>query len=296
MSATSSDSAAIAAYKSNLVYNHCANATLTVVSYEFVITFQREYECHDFSLTFFISVLDALPQIIVAVFSALRIFALLGGTYMTAVFTLVLGVVPVALDLQYDAFILLQNHRKLIYLPVDLAAVLCSIAADFIAIMITWIKTYRHVREASSLGISAGFGATLIRYGTLYFIVLFVVNLVNGLITLVPSLQLNNPTGIFLATLPNVILSRFLVNLHQVDYPDTGSTVRFSNFSIPNFRMPTILTIIGNLGEPLAIREETPDDEAHDNEKPAGDRANTSTSSAKGEMIPYAVDSEGSAA
>ncbi|KAJ3553607.1 hypothetical protein NM688_g3520 [Phlebia brevispora] len=108
-----------------------------------------------------------------------------------------------------------------------LASTLCAIAADIIAIAITWIKTYRHVREASSVHVRFGFGASLLQYGTLFFI------------------------------LPNVILSRFLLNLRQIDAPEVGSSPgHVSRFSVPNFRMPTVPSIIGNLGEPLAYAEE----------------------------------------
>lgn len=48
---------------------------------------------------------------------------------------------------------------------VTLASVLCTISADVVAIVITWIKTYYHVREAYSAGIKVSFGATLLRYG-----------------------------------------------------------------------------------------------------------------------------------
>ncbi|KAJ3559718.1 hypothetical protein NM688_g174 [Phlebia brevispora] len=132
------------------------------------------------------------------------------------------------------------------------ASVSCSIAADMIAITITWIKTYCHVRDASAIGIQVGFSATLLEYGTTYFIVLFVVNLLNGLILLVPSLESKNPISPFLSVLPNLILSRFLINLRQVDTPNTSEVARLSRFSAVKFHMPSIPTVIGNLGEPLA--------------------------------------------
>ncbi|KAJ3528471.1 hypothetical protein NM688_g7995 [Phlebia brevispora] len=162
---------------------------------------------------------------------------------------------------------------------VTLASSLCMIASDAIAIIVTWTKTYRHVREASSAGISIGFGATLLRYGmtsnlsmecaadrqscegTLYFVVMLFVGLALALTILIdcvpfihqPPLQ---TTGPVILILPNVIISRFLMNLRRVNTQTADSGARSSRFSVPNFRMPNLRSIIGNLGEPLAAGEE----------------------------------------
>ncbi|KAJ3553409.1 hypothetical protein NM688_g3628 [Phlebia brevispora] len=143
----------------------------------------------------------------------------------------------------------------------SVAGFVSTIATDLIAIVITWIKTYRHVREASAIGASVSFSAMLLQYGSLYFIVLFVVDLAGGLILLTPSLLVTNPMSAFTIVLPNIILSRFLINLRQVNAPDSGSAAHFSRFSPQNFRMPSIPSIIGNLGEPLADNEDNFDDE-----------------------------------
>ncbi|KAJ3523506.1 hypothetical protein NM688_g8718 [Phlebia brevispora] len=120
MSTTTADSAAvIAEYRANLAFNHCVNASLTIVCYDFIATLQYEYEliwhrkwtgatwlflanryllCHNFSLMSFLNALTILPGIIVAVFSALRVFALLDRAYITASLTLILGLAGVALN------------------------------------------------------------------------------------------------------------------------------------------------------------------------------------------------------
>ena len=45
------------------------------------------------------------------------------------------------------------------------------------------------------------------------------------------------------------MLSRFIINLGQVNSPITNEDT--SRFSLPNFRVPTMDEVIGNLGEPL---------------------------------------------
>ena len=60
-------------------------------------------------------------------------------------------------------------------------------------------------------------------------------------------------------SLPPVLLSRFIINLRQVDSPSTNPSVnqRSSRFSIPNFHMPNMDDVVGNLGgcvhHPLGI-------------------------------------------
>ncbi|KAJ3551701.1 hypothetical protein NM688_g4554 [Phlebia brevispora] len=236
MSTTASDAEIISAYQDNLIYNYFVYAALSMLEY--------------------------LPTIVIAMFSALRVFALLGRTYILATFTFALGLAPAVLNLYQTSQITYyyiddpvlgascyfnylispsvlfygKNHSGhiiivLTHSTATLAGTLSTICADVIAIVVTWIKTYRHVREASSTGADISFGAVLLRYGSLYFI------------------------------LPNIIISRFLINLHQINAHESGSAANFSRFSPLNFHIPSIPSIVGNLGEPLADNEDDRDDE-----------------------------------
>ncbi|KAJ3556413.1 hypothetical protein NM688_g2042 [Phlebia brevispora] len=266
MSATNSNSQVISTYKEDLVINYSVFAALSVLCYELLITFRYEYECYNFSLMYFMNSLVGFPLLVVAVFSALRVFALFNQAYVTAACTFLLGLVPVATNFYQasqvtyyyvdDPVLGSSCYASYLISPTMVFNVLCTISADIIAIAITWVKTYRHVREAYSAGIKVSFGATLLRYGTVYFIVLFVVNLVKGLIQLAPSLQGTNPIIPFTNVIPNIVLSRFLINLRRADSSEPSSADHFSRFSTPHFRMPNISSIIGNLGEYLTDDDE----------------------------------------
>ncbi|KAJ3553352.1 hypothetical protein NM688_g3658 [Phlebia brevispora] len=298
MAASPSDPAIAAAYEINLVYNYSVFAALTVVSYEFCLTFADEYKCDNSSLEVFSNVLFELPTFILAAFSALRVFALLGRDYRVATCVFLLGLAPVVLNLyqssqvtwyyiddpvlgpscyyqvlKSSSFVFETNVItaviRLKYSTATLAGVLCTITADIISIVITWIKTYLHVREASSVGIQVGFGATLLEYAYIQLTftvqitdpmssnrVLCIVNLTGGFTMLIPALQSANPVSPFTYVLPNIMLSRFLLNLRQARHRESGDLARFSQFSAPNFRMPSLSNIIGNLGEPLAAAGE----------------------------------------
>ncbi|KAJ3553986.1 hypothetical protein NM688_g3335 [Phlebia brevispora] len=287
MSSTSS-AEIISAYRADLIYNYSVFAALTIVCYEFIATFRHEYElvwkrrwtgatwlflanrystlvnivatvypanaqtcprCYNYPLQYFLTVLENLPMIIIAVFSALRVFALLGRAYIPAAFTFALNLVPVAVAFYQTS----QARYYYVDDPVLGSSCYCN---SLISPLVVFYSeellrsyldnadtfhsdsyryiTYRHVREASSIDVNVGFGGALLRYGSLFF------------------------------TLPNIILSRFLINLRQINAPESGSAANFSRFSPPNFRMPStpsMPSIIGNLGEPLADNEDDLDDE-----------------------------------
>ncbi|KAJ3558959.1 hypothetical protein NM688_g623 [Phlebia brevispora] len=154
---------------------------------------------------------------------------------------------------------------RLMPLKVALTILVIAVAVDIVVIVVTWIKTYRHVKQAASVGVSAGLSRTLLRYGILYFLVQCTCNLVNLLSYIIPTLDGEEPLLPFVTTLPNIVLSRFLINLHQANSPASSNVARFSRFSTPNFRMPTLPDIIGSLGEPLPDGDQVLDNEEQRN-------------------------------
>ncbi|KAJ3527943.1 hypothetical protein NM688_g8057 [Phlebia brevispora] len=181
-------------YQTKLTARYFTYAALVLVAYEHIITFRHEYEflrhrahtaatwiftanrylmliCGNTSAMFFLAgVIVNGPFVTSALFSALRVFALLNRAYRTAGCVLLLGLSPVGLGLLSSADTYMTSHA--VSVPprsVNLVAVLAVLAADVIACTTTWITTYRHVRQAAALGVHAGLGAELIQYGTLYF-------------------------------------------------------------------------------------------------------------------------------
>ncbi|KAJ3524837.1 hypothetical protein NM688_g8494 [Phlebia brevispora] len=255
--------------------------------------------CYNPSLNRFVNVIYEVPALIVfgvfillhapddlprnaTVFSAMRTFALLDRAYVTAAFILLLGLTSTALSLYQDNEVIhyyvddpvlgsscyynyLISPSVVLNKKLTIASSLLTVATDIVAIIMTWIKTYHHVREASSIGIHAGFSTILLHYGTMYFVVLGLTNIAD-VILLIPSLELVNPAAVFLHSFPNIILSRFLINLRYINTAETSEIAAFSQFSPPNFRVPTLPSIIGNLGEPLAIGDERDDDADDDHE------------------------------
>ncbi|KAJ3554115.1 hypothetical protein NM688_g3273 [Phlebia brevispora] len=156
---------------------------------------------------------------------------------------------------------------RLTYQVVIITGALTAIASDIIPIVATWLTTYRQVRQAASVGVSAGFGKTLIQQGTLYFVILAAVNLVTLVVFFIPSTsaKLSSPFDVFLPLLPNLVISRFIINLRQLDSQALGSTSHFSRFSMPNFRVASLPRFLGSLGGAVADGDEDVHDEEQDN-------------------------------
>ncbi|KAJ3546093.1 hypothetical protein NM688_g5552 [Phlebia brevispora] len=264
--------------------------------------------CYNSSLNTFIGVFIELPLFIMTV------YALLDRAYVIAAFVFLLGLVPFAINLYQDShtthyyvddpvlgsscYVNYEmsasaefyckklgncNHVILTFPTATLAGVLSGMLADAIAVVATWLKTYRHVRKASSLGANVHFGAMFLQYGSMYFVVMCATNLASLLVLLVvgtggidvntplilrslskPSWQSSNPLNIFLTPLPSIVISRFLINLRQVDPSDAGDTVTAGStvhFTEPTSHGQTFSSWIGNLGEPLSGSGETLEEE-----------------------------------
>ncbi|PSS31941.1 hypothetical protein PHLCEN_2v2301 [Hermanssonia centrifuga] len=93
-------------------------------------------------------------------------------------------------------------------------------------------------------------------------------NIAQVLVDTVPSLQISSPVTIIFLVLNPILISRFLLNLRQLDEPKNERQSRFnSQYSIPGFRVPTSTSIVGNMGAEL---DHGPAEEADNDSEDAG--------------------------
>ncbi|THG94811.1 hypothetical protein EW026_g6727 [Hermanssonia centrifuga] len=136
---------------------------------------------------------------------------------------------------------------------VSLGTHLALIAADVLVLALTWNRTFTHRMAAIRVGVQTPLSAMLLRDGTVYFVVLLAINLTDVIGNTVPSLQATSAvTSNLIGTLTPILISRFLLNLRQLGEPENETQSRFnSRFSIPGFRVPTLESIVGNMGADL---------------------------------------------
>ncbi|KAJ3545263.1 hypothetical protein NM688_g5644 [Phlebia brevispora] len=296
MSASTSNSAIVTEYETDLLYNRVVTAAAAFTCYELLITFRYEYEFlwrrkwTASTWLFIINRYAILTSVIVQISPV--------SAQMPSIFCgflrefphkssdnhngRVLGIegLCIAGPRLYDCWISIlvrygpdgrymvvrseqasNTIKELMCWAVNLASLLTTIAADVIAVGTILFKSYHHVRQAASVGVNASIGTTLLQYGILYFIVICVVNVADLLVSVVPAFRSTNVIDVFIDVLPSIVISRFLINLRQANSAAPSDMTRFSHFSAPNFHVPTLPEIIGNLGEPLANSDEALDDE-----------------------------------
>ncbi|KAJ3556663.1 hypothetical protein NM688_g1900 [Phlebia brevispora] len=127
------------------------------------------------------------------------------------------AVLPRLDDVSFDAVLLTANAF--------------TITAELIAVVTTWIKIYRHIREASSIGINLRFSKVLLQYGKS------------------SHLSAHHEHN----RLPHIALARFVINLRHVKASESSTAPPLSRFSVVpiHFHVSSLTSIIGDLREPL---------------------------------------------
>ncbi|KAJ3540693.1 hypothetical protein NM688_g6191 [Phlebia brevispora] len=235
----------------------CVNLTNAIA----VLTHIR---CIPYYVGYFVFALFLLPFLIVAVFDALRVFALLNRGHLTAGLVFVLGLGPIVND-AYTAQAAGKHQlsKKSCVTDDKLAASIVArvsiIIANVLVIVVTWLRSWRHVNQTAALGIRSISGV-LLRDGSIYFLAVLIVQLAQVGLAFIPSyVKFSNVMNVFIQNMPNILMSRLIMNLRQANDAPNGSSAEISRFSqfAPNFRVPTSTGIIGPIGETLEYGNES---------------------------------------
>ncbi|EKM56285.1 uncharacterized protein PHACADRAFT_207564 [Phanerochaete carnosa HHB-10118-sp] len=197
-----------------------------------------------------------------SLFSALRVYALWQQSRMKYVFTTIvfmLGLVPVGTN------IFASVHTVLLCQDIPIHGTYCSnfvniqpkltndaIAADIAVLALTWVKSFKQFQEMRRLELGSSISTVLLRDGSLYFVALLAMNILQ-LLTFTDAFVEANYADAFLQFMPAVLVQRFMLNLRQLsfhtdDQESISDAQHFSLLSI-NFRAPS--DFLGNIGEPL---------------------------------------------
>ncbi|THG95373.1 hypothetical protein EW026_g6270 [Hermanssonia centrifuga] len=208
-------------------------------------------------------ILGTLQNVVFAVFSALRVFALSDRYIPMTLLVLALNLGPVVLDIETTVFAADPLFGTFCEDILDFSARINFDLGDALVLAVTWAKTARSLAEGARIGMRTPLSTMLLRDGTIYFAVLLMMNIAQVAVE-TPSFQKFSFVTQVIQTLQPMLISRFLLNLHQVGSPEINSQEAFnSQFSVPAFRVPSLASIVGNMGEDLdhgGLAEEVEDE------------------------------------
>ncbi|TCD60975.1 hypothetical protein EIP91_009240 [Steccherinum ochraceum] len=205
------------------------------------------------------SIFEILQFISTAAFSTLRIWAIWDHALIPtfAVFTIqaVAPAINIYAASHITSFSVVDDVcLKSFDVPVKiLMRGTAAIAGDLLVIGLTWVKTAGILRESlRNDGFRPTITTLLLRDGTVYFIVLLLMNVVSFIPTHIQK-DVNGSAAYRLAMLAITanLISRFILDLRSVFHegssePHTTSSVKFGGRSLA-----------GNLGAPLEMRDPT---------------------------------------
>ncbi|RDX46396.1 hypothetical protein OH76DRAFT_1420278 [Lentinus brumalis] len=115
------------------------------------------------------------------------------------------------------------NISEDLYLALLLLTRSSVIIGDMIVLGVSWYKTYSTWRVAKSAAIKASFAATILRDGTIYFLMFLTINILH----LVFSLKglFTDSIVIFQDPIISILVSRFILNLRDIDTSGGPSTL-----------------------------------------------------------------------
>ncbi|PCH39080.1 hypothetical protein WOLCODRAFT_129036 [Wolfiporia cocos MD-104 SS10] len=197
--------------------------------------------------------------VIWAVFSALRIYAINGRGWRMPLTVLTLGLVPAVTNIYCFA------KMTMISLPPPLVCTIasnepdslsnrlvaltraCVIACDAVVLLATWYTTVGIRRLARIAQVEVSLSALLLRDGTIYFVVLFVLNVLDIVLWLTRVFE--NLT-VYNEVFTTILLSRFFLNLRQAPTASSDEPSLVSQISDPNF---VTSKLIGPMDAPLDL-------------------------------------------
>ncbi|KAI0922480.1 hypothetical protein AcV7_006006 [Taiwanofungus camphoratus] len=193
-----------------------------------------------------------------AAFSALRVYAINDRGRRLPILIVLLGSVPSITNI-YNA-----SQQVAITLPQPIPCAVisklplaksnkfaaatraCVIASDALVLLITWRTTYAIKKAADDKDIKVSTITLLLRDGTIYFGVLFGLNVLDILLW---SLDVFDGMPVFITVFSPILICRFYLNLRQVHLSTHSITSESqqSEMSDPKFAS----RVVGNMGAPL---------------------------------------------
>ncbi|KAI0941874.1 hypothetical protein AcW1_009762 [Taiwanofungus camphoratus] len=209
-------------------------------------------------------VLTIVLQLVIAGFTSLRMYAIWQKDRKILALVLFLGLVPAGVNMYYYTTLTIVSspspftgcgeYVKLSMNVTDILGIfncVFAIFSDSVVLVLTWLKTYKIRRTFSKLHMKGGLVELLQRDGTIYFLALLILNVIN--VVAIRASQAFGSIPALTEVLTSILISRFILNLRGVHISSSGtgsqlsSTAHLSRFSGVYFAS----NMAGNLGAPL---------------------------------------------
>ncbi|OSD07814.1 hypothetical protein PYCCODRAFT_1430008, partial [Trametes coccinea BRFM310] len=245
------------------VVNRYVNLLITVLELVEQAPFQTPKSCPPV-----VRILQSLlifSTFIVAAFATLRVYAVWSRNWRPALPVFLLALMTPVANLYMDitgtpipaprpsvGCAIQTNIAPNVYSQIVIAERTTTTAYDALVLIFTFIKTSQARRAAMSLSRRPSLVALILRDGTMYFLLLVVMNIAQ--IVVAAEFPGNNFVAFFISPLTSILISRFLLNLREVaqepeqTYQDTTDTAIIST-RFPSIHIPS--SVLGNIGASL---------------------------------------------
>ncbi|KAH9896100.1 hypothetical protein C8Q73DRAFT_789883 [Cubamyces lactineus] len=174
-------------------------------------------------------VLNLLPYFVWNAFSTMRVYAISGRDWRIAALVCILMLGPIISNIYNIPFEFPVNMPPPYGCSFDNSVSLAThaivplMAGDAIVILVTWWKTYKLKKAADEARITISLVDLLLRDGSVYFATMLVVNSLHIMMNYVVKISF---LGDVADVITSILISRFIMNLRDIDGKDTGEVSR----------------------------------------------------------------------
>ncbi|KAI0323966.1 hypothetical protein GY45DRAFT_1263739, partial [Cubamyces sp. BRFM 1775] len=207
-------------------YVMIADNIVTLISYP-AMSDRVSTECS--ALAWIDVVLNLLPYFIWNVFSTMRVYAISGRDWRIAVLVCILMLGPIVSNIYNIPFEFPINMPPPYNCSFDNSVSLAThnivplMTADAIIIIVTWWKTYGFKKSADDARVATSLVDLLLRDGTIYFGTMIILNSLHIMMNYVAKVSF---LGDVADVLTSILISRFIMNLRDIDLAETGQISR----------------------------------------------------------------------
>ncbi|TFK84530.1 hypothetical protein K466DRAFT_588840 [Polyporus arcularius HHB13444] len=170
---------------------------------------------------------NAGPPYIWAVFSTLRAYALSKRKWWVIPLTMMWFIPHLVMESLYYSHlkpfeapaplncVLSSTFPETEWIHLTIASRTCAIVGDLVVLVITWYSTFgiRKLKAVAEMHMRTSLTDALLKDGTLYFVCLLILNLVNIFVNVFPQ---TSAVTAFQDPITSILISRFILNLRDV--------------------------------------------------------------------------------